>query len=42
MATSITNPMIEEVYNAHMVTGVKVGKVLVAGSGGFIMFFDPA
>lgn len=43
MATSITNPMIEEVYNAAMAAGAKAGKVSGAGGGGFIMFFvDPA
>ena len=43
MAKSISNPMIEEIYNAAIAAGAKAGKVSGAGGGGFIMFFvDPA
>lgn len=43
MADSITNPLIDEIYNAAIATGAKSGKVSGAGGGGFIMFFvDPA
>jgi len=43
MATSISNPMIDEIYNAAIAAGAKSGKVSGAGGGGFMMFFvDPA
>ncbi|NOU24894.1 MAG: dehydrogenase [Methylotenera sp.] len=43
MAESITNPLIDEIYNAAIAAGAKSGKVSGAGGGGFMMFFvDPA
>lgn len=43
MAESITNPLIDEIYNAAIAAGAKSGKVSGAGGGGFLMFFvDPA
>jgi len=42
MATSISNPMIQEAFDAAMAAGAKAGKVSGAGGGGFIMFIvDP-
>lgn len=43
MAESITNPLIDEIYNTAIAAGAKSGKVSGAGGGGFLMFFvDPA
>ena len=43
MASSISNPMIETVYNAAVDSGALAGKVSGAGGGGFMMFLvDPA
>jgi|SRR5450830_28911 len=43
MADSISNPLIDEVYNAAIKAGAKSGKVSGAGGGGFMMFFvDPS
>ena len=42
MASSITNPMIQEVMDVAISAGAKAGKVSGAGGGGFIMFvMDP-
>ena len=42
MANSISNPIIEEVFNVAIAAGARAGKVSGAGGGGFIMFFvDP-
>ena len=38
MATSITNPMIQQVMDVAMEAGAIAGKVSGAGGGGFIMF----
>ena len=42
LAEGITNPTIEEIYQAAMEAGAIGGKVLGAGGGGFILFFVPA
>lgn len=42
MADSISNPMIEEVYDAAISAGALAGKVSGAGGGGFMMFFVDA
>ena len=42
MASSISNPMIQEAMDIAMAAGAKAGKVSGAGGGGFIMFVvDP-
>ena len=42
MADSITNPVIQQAFDAAMGAGASSGKVSGAGGGGFIMFmFDP-
>ena len=42
-AATITNPLIDEIYNAAIEAGALAGKVSGAGGGGFMMFFvDPA
>ncbi|MCR5002839.1 MAG: dehydrogenase [Bacteroidales bacterium] len=41
MATSITNPMIQEAMDAALGAGALAGKVSGAGGGGFIMFVLP-
>lgn len=43
MASSITNPMIQEAMDVAVAAGAKAGKVSGAGGGGFIMFvMDPS
>jgi D-glycero-alpha-D-manno-heptose-7-phosphate kinase len=42
LAEGITNPTIEEIYQAAREAGALGGKVLGAGGGGFILFFVPA
>lgn len=43
MATSISNSMIDQIYNAAVASGALAGKVSGAGGGGFMMFLaDPA
>ena len=43
MAKSITNPRIEESYEAARAAGMRAGKISGAGGGGFMMLFvDPA
>jgi D-glycero-alpha-D-manno-heptose-7-phosphate kinase len=40
-AKTVSNPHIEEVYNAAIRAGALAGKVSGAGGGGFMMFFVP-
>ena len=40
-AKTVSNPHIEEIYNAAIASGAKAGKVSGAGGGGFMMFFVP-
>lgn len=41
-AKTISNPHIEEIYDAVMRAGARGGKVSGAGGGGFMMFFAPS
>ncbi len=41
MATGISNPMIDEIYDAAMKAGASGGKISGAGGGGFIFFYCP-
>lgn len=41
MASSISNAMINQVYEAAISAGARAGKVSGAGGGGFMMFFVP-
>lgn len=41
MASGISNPFIEEIYDAAMVAGATGGKISGAGGGGFMIFFAP-
>lgn len=40
-AKTVSNPYIEEIYNAAIKAGARAGKVSGAGGGGFMMFFVP-
>ncbi|MEG6512206.1 dehydrogenase [Desulforamulus ruminis] len=40
-ARTVSNPRIEEIYNAAISAGALAGKVSGAGGGGFMMFFVP-
>ena len=40
-AKTVSNPHIEEIYNAAIQAGALAGKVSGAGGGGFMMFFVP-
>jgi D-glycero-alpha-D-manno-heptose-7-phosphate kinase len=40
-AKTVSNPHIEEIYNAAIASGAVAGKVSGAGGGGFMMFFVP-
>lgn len=40
-AETVSNPLIEEIYNAAISEGALAGKVSGAGGGGFMMFFVP-
>lgn len=40
-ATTVTNPMIDEIYESSMGAGALAGKVSGAGGGGFMWFFVP-
>jgi len=40
-AKTISNPLIEEIYNAAIGAGALAGKVSGAGGGGFVMFLVP-
>lgn len=42
LASSISNPMIDEIYAAAMQAGALGGKLLGAGGGGFMLFYCPA
>ena len=39
LSNKITNPYIDEIYESAMNTGALGGKLLGAGSGGFMLFF---
>ncbi len=41
MADGITNPMIDEIYEAAKANGASGGKISGAGGGGFIFFYCP-
>jgi len=41
MATGITNPFIDEIYDAAIKNGASGGKVSGAGGGGFMFFYCP-
>ncbi|PWU00186.1 MAG: dehydrogenase [Bacteroidetes bacterium] len=41
MASNISNPMIEEIYNATKNAGATGGKISGAGGGGFMIFYCP-
>jgi D-glycero-alpha-D-manno-heptose-7-phosphate kinase len=41
LASGISNPMINEVYNIAMKNGALGGKLLGAGGGGFMLFYCP-
>jgi len=41
MASGITNPMLDEMYNAAKEHGASGGKVSGAGGGGFMFFYCP-
>ena len=40
-AKTVSNPHIENIYDAAMNAGALAGKVSGAGGGGFVMFFVP-
>lgn len=40
-ASTVSNPMIDAIYDAAMAAGARAGKVSGAGGGGFMMFFVP-
>lgn len=40
-AATVSNPHIEEIYNAAICAGARVGKVSGAGGGGFMLFLVP-
>ena len=40
-AKTVSNPHIDEIYNAAIDAGALAGKVSGAGGGGFMMFFVP-
>lgn len=40
-AETVSNPLIETIYNDAMQAGARAGKVSGAGGGGFMMFFVP-
>jgi D-glycero-alpha-D-manno-heptose-7-phosphate kinase len=41
MASGITNPLIDEIYETAMKHGASGGKVSGAGGGGFMFFYCP-
>jgi D-glycero-alpha-D-manno-heptose-7-phosphate kinase len=41
MAEGITNPFIDEIYEAAMAAGASGGKISGAGGGGFMFFYCP-
>ena len=40
-ARTVSNPLIDEIYDASIAAGAQAGKVSGAGGGGFMMFFVP-
>jgi D-glycero-alpha-D-manno-heptose-7-phosphate kinase len=40
-AASVTNPHIEDIFNAALSAGARAGKISGAGGGGFMIFFVP-
>jgi len=41
LATSISNPRIDEIYNLAISHGAQSGKLLGAGGAGFMLFYCP-
>lgn len=41
MASNITNPIIDNLYNCAIANGARGGKLLGAGGGGFMLFYCP-
>jgi D-glycero-alpha-D-manno-heptose-7-phosphate kinase len=41
MASGITNPAIDEIYDAAKAKGASGGKISGAGGGGFMFFYCP-
>lgn len=41
LASSISNPWLDEVFDAALKAGARAGKISGAGGGGFMMFFVP-
>lgn len=41
LASSVSNPQLDEVYDAAIAAGAEAGKISGAGGGGFFMFFVP-
>jgi D-glycero-alpha-D-manno-heptose-7-phosphate kinase len=41
MATGISNPLIEDIYNTAISNGATGGKISGAGGGGFMLFYCP-
>lgn len=41
LSKSVTNPMLDRVYDAALAAGALAGKISGAGGGGFFMFFVP-
>lgn len=41
LASGISNPLIDEAYEAAMMAGASGGKLLGAGGGGFLLFYVP-
>ena len=41
LASGISNPLIDNVYEAAMVAGATGGKLLGAGGAGFMLFYVP-
>lgn len=41
LATSISNPRIDEIYNLAISYGAQSGKLLGAGGAGFMLFYCP-
>ena len=41
LASGISNPLINKLYNTAMENGAMGGKLLGAGGGGFMLFYCP-